>query len=230
MNEHRVLGVDACSKGWIGVSLGPGGTDAFFGSTIGELVVLAEVNGGVDVVAIDIPIGLPDQGRRQADVLARPAVGPRWQSVFMTPVRSALLANDHAAAVVINRKLAGEGISQQAFGLRTKILEIDGWIKENSHAVVEVHPEVSFAVMAQGPLLNRKKTWAGAEQRRQLLEAADIRLTNELGRAGEMAAVDDVLDAAAAAWTARRYANGQAQSMPGTPEVFSDGIECAIWA
>jgi len=45
-----------------------------------------------------------------------------------------------------------------------------------------------------------------------------------------MAAVDDVLDAAAAAWTARRYANGQAQSMPGTPEVFSDGIECAIWA
>lgn len=230
MTEHRVLGVDACRKGWIGVAIGVDATDAYFGSTIRELVALAEVDGEIDVVAIDIPIGLPDKSRRKADVLARPFVGPRRNSVFMTPVRDALHASDHAAAVVVNHRLASEGISRQAFELRTKIFEIDGWIKECNHAVIEVHPEVCFATLAQGPLLTRKKTWAGAEQRRQLLEVASIRLINELGRAGEMAAVDDILDAAAAAWTARRFANGQARSMPETPEVFSDGIECAIWA
>lgn len=148
----------------------------------------------------------------------------------MTPVRAALLADDHASAAVVNRKLAGEGISQQAFGLRTKILEIDAWVKEGDRTVIEVHPEVCFATMARGPLLTRKKSWAGAEQRRRLLDAAGIRLTDELGLAGELAGVDDVLDAAAAAWTACRYANGEASSMPDTPEVFSDGIECAIWA
>ena len=230
MNENRALGVDACRKGWIGVAVGPDALDAYFGRTIRELVVLAEVDGQIGVVAIDIPIGLPDRNRRQADVLARPLVGPRRQSVFMTPVRKALLASDHAAAVVVNRKLAGEGISRQAFGLKTKILEIEGWVKESNHTVIEVHPEVSFATMAESPLLTRKKTLAGAEQRRQLLDLAGIQMTNHLGLAGKVAAVDDILDAAAAAWTAGRYAHGQAKSMPGTPEVFSDGIECAIWA
>ena len=57
-----------------------------------------------------------------------------------------------------------------------------------------------------------------------------MRLPNELALAAEMAAVDDVLDAAAAAWTARRYAHGQARSIPQDPQVFSDGIRCAIWA
>ena len=84
--------------------------------------------------------------------------------------------------------------------------------------------------MARSPLLTRKKTWAGAEQRRRLLDGAGIRLGRELGLAGEMAGVDDILDAAAAAWTAQRYAKGQARSMPETPEIFSDGIRCAIWA
>ena len=230
MVESRVLGVDACTKGWIGVALETQVVGAYFGGTIRELVALAEADRRIDVVAIDIPIGLPVKGRRQADVLAGLAVGPRWQSVFMTPVREALLASDHATAVLVNQRLAGRGISQQAFGLRTKILEIDDWIKGNTPSVIEVHPEVCFATMAQAPLLTRKKTWAGAEQRRQLLEEAGIRLTNELGLAGAMGGVDDVLDAAAAAWTARRHANGQARPMPEPPEVFSDGIECAIWA
>jgi len=230
MTELRVLGADACRKGWVGVAIGLDAAHAYFGRTIRELVALAEAEGRIDVVAIDIPIGLADKGRRQADVLARRLVGPRWQSVFMTPVRDALLANDHAAAVVINRQLAGEGISRQAFGLKTKILEIEGWVKEENRSVIEVHPEVCFATMAQGPLLSRKKTVAGAEQRRLLLDAAGVRLTNELALAGVVAAVDDILDAAAAAWTARRYACGQAKSMPLTPEMFSDGIRCAIWA
>jgi predicted RNase H-like nuclease len=48
--------------------------------------------------------------------------------------------------------------------------------------------------------------------------------------AGERAGVDDVLDAAAAFWTARRYAEGSAACHPETPEQFDDGPAAAIWA
>jgi predicted RNase H-like nuclease len=59
----------------------------------------ADDGGGLAVVAIDIPIGLPDTGRRQADLEARAVVGPRWRSVFLSPVRAALQADDHPTAV-----------------------------------------------------------------------------------------------------------------------------------
>jgi predicted RNase H-like nuclease len=230
MIERRVLGADVCSKGWVGVATGPGGTQAYFGPAIGDLLTAAEADGLIDVVAIDIPIGLPDRSLRRADELARAVAGDRWQSVFMTPVRDALVAADHATSVKINRRLAGAGVSRQAYGLRSKIFEVEAWLRVSGRTVIEAHPEVCFATIAGHPLTTRKKTWAGAEQRRKLLDGAGIRLGTDLGMAGEMAAVDDVLDAAATAWTARRLVTGEARSLPGRPEVFSDGIGCAIWA
>jgi predicted RNase H-like nuclease len=52
----------------------------------------------VTLITIDIPIGLPDTGSRAADHAARVAVGPRWQSVFLTPIRAALEAPTYAEA------------------------------------------------------------------------------------------------------------------------------------
>jgi len=66
-------------------------------------------------------------------------------------------------------------------------------------------------------------------RRRLLLARAGIVLAEDLGQPGEKAGVDDVLDAAVAAWTARRVAAGQAQPVPQPPEKFSDGLTCAIW-
>ena len=186
-------------------------------------------DGPIEVVAIDIPIGLPDAGPRQADTLARAAVGRRWPSVFKTPVREALHAPDHASAIAINYRLAGAGVSAQAFALRTKLLQVDAWVRHADLHVVEVHPEVSFAALAGIPLPDPKTTWAGATYRRHLLAEAGIEIPDDLGQAGSRAAVDDVLDAAAAAWTARRVAHGQASSMPDQPEIFSDGLPAAIW-
>lgn len=107
----RVIGVDACKKGWVGF------TDdrrAYFGATIEVLVAAAETDGRLDVVAIDIPIGLPLTGPRQADVLVRGLVGRRASSVFVTPVRDALLAATYAEASELNRAAAGQGLSRQA--------------------------------------------------------------------------------------------------------------------
>jgi predicted RNase H-like nuclease len=229
MSGERVLGVDACRAGWVGITLKGVQTRGYLANNISDLAKRVATDGPLDVVAIDIPIGLPDQGRRQADILARAAIGARRSSVFMTPVRSALLASTHAAAVAINRELAGEGISMQAYGLRTKLLEVERWVTDTDYRVVEVHPEVSFALLAGAPLTTRKATWAGAQHRIDLLATAGISMAGDLGAAGA-AGVDDVLDAAVGAWTARRYVQGQAICMPDPPEVFSDGLPCAIWA
>jgi Protein of unknown function (DUF429) len=59
--------------------------------------------------------------------------------------------------------------------------------------------------------------------RRQLLAEAGICLPDDLGSAGEKAAPDDVLDAAAAAWTALRVLRNQRPS-PNPPELFSGGL------
>jgi predicted RNase H-like nuclease len=86
-----------------------------------------------------------------------------------------------------------------------------------------VHPELSFQALAGGtPLSHAKKTWRGQHLRRALLADAGIALPDELGEADRIAA-DDVLDAAAAAWSARRIALGTAERLPRTPERDADG-------
>src|SRR5262245_26357278 len=95
----KVLGVDACKAGWVGVALHGGAVTVHVAKTIAALVADVEVDGHLDAIGIDIPIGLPDTGRRQADVLAYTLVGPRRSSVFMTPVRAALGAGSNGAAI-----------------------------------------------------------------------------------------------------------------------------------
>ncbi len=227
-----MLGADVWQGRWVGVVLDGGAVaSAHLAATAGELVAAAAAGGALAVVGFDIPIGLPDAGRREADVLARRLVGRRAASVFTTPVRAALLTDDHAAAVAVNRRLAGEGVSRQAHGLRAKVLEVERWLAAAPAVprVVEVHPEVSFAALAGAPLAHRKASWAGAEERRALLAGAGLHLGRDLGPAGA-AAVDDVLDAAVVAWTARRVALGTARSHPDPPQRASDGWPAAIWA
>ncbi len=74
----RVLGVDGCRGGWVGIAWGADGSVvAYARSRISELVEAAEADGSVDVIAVDIPIGLPERGRRKADAQARLALGAR---------------------------------------------------------------------------------------------------------------------------------------------------------
>lgn len=236
-----MLGVDGCPGGWVAVALS---ADAGAGTgslprvhtapTLAAVVALASADGSLGVVAVDIPIGLADRGARQADRLAVALLGTRRASLFATPVRAALVEPEYAAAVAVNRGLAGSGFSRQAFGLRSKVLEVDALLRDPvapwaGPPVVEVHPELSFATMAGAPLRHGKKTWAGAVERRQRLAEHGIVLGSGLGPDPGRAGVDDVLDAAAAAWTARRHLAGTAESLPDPPERFDDGLPCAIW-
>jgi len=84
--------------------------------------------GEVAAIAIDIPIGLPDRGVRQADRAARERLGRLASSVFLTPVRAALAAEPYREATAVAVRLTGSGISQQAYRLREKIFEVEEWL------------------------------------------------------------------------------------------------------
>lgn len=221
-----VGGVDGCRKGWVVVLLHDGTfQDALTYSTLAQLVAS---HPEVAVFAVDIPIGLPSHGRRKADVEARRFVGPRNPSVFYTPPREVLEAETYDQARTLARTRFGLGVSSQVHrGLRRRILEADETVRGGA-PLIEAHPEVSFRALAGEPVQHPKRTWNGQMQRLRLLEAAGIHLPDDLGRAGEVAA-DDVLDAAAAAWTAHRYTLGRARSLPDPPDVDDHGTRMAIW-
>jgi predicted RNase H-like nuclease len=226
-----VLGVDASPTGWVGVLLAPGARPAALSSrSMAALVELARETAPLAVVAIDIPIGLPDTGGRQADVLARQALPGKGSSVFATLTRSAYLAESYAEGRAENLA-ATDGLrsaSAQAYALRAKILEVDAWVRSRPGVdVIEVHPELSFARMAGGPVLASKKKPEGVDARRAVLAGAG--LVPPAWFRGSEFGEDDLLDACAAAWSAVRRARGDAESLPEVPEVFSDGIPAAIW-
>ncbi|GAA3566431.1 DUF429 domain-containing protein [Microlunatus spumicola] len=225
----RVLGVDGCREGWVGVAPDPDGPRAYVAADLRTLVRLAEQDGPVVRVGVDIPVGLADSGWRAADTLVRAALGPRRASLFATPVRAALEATDHAAGVLLSRAASDAGFSIQAWGLRGKVREVDRLVRDGEDRVREVHPELSFTTMAGHPARHPKKTWAGQRERVALLDAAGIRLDALTGATGS-AGPDDVVDAAAAAWTARRLAAGTAVSLPDPPELLPHGLHAAVWA
>ncbi len=213
-----VLGVDACRLGWLAVELDD--TGRFVAATAAEH--LSELLGEHEATGVDMPIGLQTDGWRHADQEAAEFVGARRASVFRVPPRDVWTAPDYVTANARCRSLTDAGMSRQAWALRDKLLEVNS-LHEEGAALHEVHPEVSFRAMAGTPLLHGKRTWTGQRQRERLLRHAGIELPAAIGAAGD-AAVDDVLDAAAAAWSARRIAVGQARSIPEPPE---SGI--AIW-
>ena len=224
-----VLGVDGCRAGWVGVLLEGETATAIVGATIGDLVTAARVaRPDLAVVGVDIPIGLPDSAPRQADLLARSRLpSGRKSSVFPAPTRVASAATSHPEASAANREAAGVGLSVQAFHLIPKILEIDAYVRSpKSWRIVEVHPEVSFAAMDPGSVVLSKRTAAGHQARLDALVAAGVTPPSYVARQGYTA--DDLADACAAAWSARRVAGGIADSLPDPPETFSDGLPAAI--
>jgi predicted RNase H-like nuclease len=185
---------------------------------------------GAEAIGIDLPIGLPETGRRLADTEARQFLGPRRNSIFFTPVRAALEAATHAAATALSVELTGSGISRQSHALAAKALEVEEWLPRAPCPVWEVHPEVSFALILGRPARASKKTWAGMVERRHALAAVGIDLDGVPDPAASRAAVDDMLDAGAVAWSARRLLAGTARSFPDPPHMDRSGRFTAIWA
>jgi predicted RNase H-like nuclease len=231
-----VTGVDGCAAGWVAVTLGPAVADPHdTGDAAGPLAVEVTVAPTLDllplaaVAGIDMPLGLLGAGWRDADLLARRALGRRGVTVFAIPPRAVWECVSYAEANRLCRELTGKGLSVQAWGLRRKIAEA-GQFRRRAAAgaagvrLYEVHPELSFAALAGAPLRDTKHTPTGLAVRRDLLARAGITLPLKVAGA----AADDLLDAAAVAWSARRIATGTAVTLTDRDQPADDGSEIAI--
>lgn len=223
------VGIDACRTGWVAIVL----QDGEVATAVIAKTLTAIVSDRPDAMAIgvDMPLGLVDQGWRQADRLAAARLGASRSRLFLVPPRAAWACGSYQAALAVCRELTNPpaGFSRQAWALKAKLWEANALYALGDHPVFEVHPEISFAELNGGtPVTASKKTWNGQMIRRALLADAGIRLPSDLANAGN-AAPDDILDAAAAAWTATRIASHQATSLPQPPETGSDGRPVAIW-
>lgn len=212
-----VVGADGCRGGWFAVKLDSDGGGEI--NVFTDIAGLWEFWGNAALILVDVPIGLPDVERqeRQCDKDARMRIGPRRSSVFPPPCRGALNATSYEDACQINRETVGKGLSLQAYGIRSKIREVDHLLREDPAArsrIREVHPEVCFwAFNGRQPLTSSKKTAGGRQERLELLES----IHNDTAGIVEMAvdqfprsmlAWDDILDATAAALTAACTWNG----------------------
>lgn len=219
----RFVGVDGCPTGWIAVAWnGSTSTTAHFLPSLGAL---CEVVPDAAVVAIDIPIVTPE-AERPAEAALRSFLGPRRSSVFATPPKAAMNADDYASANRAARAATGKGISRQAWALVPKIREAMAWIPGAGIPVIEAHPEGCFATLLGAPASASKKTWAGMTQRLGALASVGFELSDVDETAGRAAQTDDLLDAAVTAWTAARFYRGEARSFPSEPNPLHD----VIWA
>jgi predicted RNase H-like nuclease len=149
--------------------------------------------------------------------------------VFAIPPRAVWECQSYAEANRLCRELTGKGFSAQAWGLRRKIAEADQFRRraatgQEDVQLYEVHPELSFAALAGAPLPDTKHTPAGLAVRRDLLARAGITLPLKVAGAAE----DDLLDAAAVAWSALRIAAGTAVTLTNRDQPADDGAEVAI--
>ncbi len=218
-----VAGLDGFKGKWVAVVLEDGRfREALLFDTLAEgCARLAEAR----AIGIDIPIGLPQKtAGRAAEKAARAMLGAaRVPSVFPTYPCEVYACATLAEASRMAVSITGKRIGSTAFALKAKIQEAAAI---TDACLFEVHPEVSFAAMLRGPLLYAKRTWNGLGERRQLLMEQGILIPCVLNetRAGS-AAPDDMLDAAAAAWTAWRKLKGDAKHLP-AHEVGDEGM---IW-
>ncbi|WP_378947062.1 DUF429 domain-containing protein [Mesorhizobium sp. ANAO-SY3R2] len=250
-----VAGVDGCKAGWIAVirqdaaELPEAKVFASFATLIGALP-------GDATVAVDMPIGLPDftgKGGRGPEALVRPLLGQRQSSVFSIPSRASVhaetapfttveewyAAHRRASEVAMRTSEPPRGVSIQAFGIFSKIREIDALMiarAELRERVIESHPEMAFWRLNGGQAMSLPKKVKGSvnpegmEERKALLARVGhdrAFLEQALPRG---AAADDFLDACAMMLIACRHRRGETVSFPTPPGRDGYGIPVAIWA
>lgn len=202
-----MLGVDGCPGGWVGALVPVSPADGVEWRRLADAAAVVAARAAA--VGVDIPVGLPEAGPRACDVAARRRLRRCGSRVFPAPVRAVLAARSYPEACAISRAASGKALSRQTWNIVGKIREFDTVLSPDLQArVVEVHPEVSFALLAGTPLAP-KRTAAGRDQRRAAVQTwlPGVELPG-------WARPDDALDALAAAWSARRWLAGHAEVLP----------------
>jgi len=234
-----VFGVDGCPGGWAAVAVaatGPLDPRFAFHADAAALVASGAV------IAIDIPIGLPDRidgPGRPAEQAVRPLLGERQSSVFSMPARAAVHTPTYGEAceAALATSCPPRKISRQAFNILPKVRELDALLTpDNQWTVFEAHAEVAFwRLNGERPMATAKRVKSvpareGLADRIALLMRHGFPETFFAMTRPRGVGLVDLVDAAALALIARRCAAGIARPFPDPPAVDTKGLRSAIWA
>ena len=248
-----LAGVDGCKAGWVAAIRRPGQVPSI--EIFCRFEELVDALPGDAVIAVDMPIGLPDftrKGGRGPEMAVRPLLGDRQSSVFSIPSRAAVYAETgaftsleawyeaHRRASIVARETSDppRAASIQAFGIFSKIREVDRLLRERPDLrgrIRESHPEVAFWRLNGGRAMSLPKKVKGRvhppgmDERRALLARCGVDRTLLDGPSPQGAGDDDVLDAVAMLLVAERVAQGSAVPFPDPPLVDGHAIPIAIW-
>lgn len=251
---RTVAGADGCKAGWVAVLVRPGELPSV--RICRRFAELVDALPGDAIIAVDMPIGLPaftHHGGRGPEVLVRKLLGERQSSVFSIPSRAALYADTsefttveawyaahrRASDVARATSVPPRGVSIQAFGIFSKIRELDELLRarpELRDRVLESHPEVAFWRLNGGQSMRLPKKIkgrvnpAGMQERRVLLAGCGLDRSFLDASPPLGAADDDFLDAVAVMLVAARHARGEAKPFPDPPGRDEYGLPVAIWA
>ena len=232
-----VAGADGCKAGWVVVlrEVKSRRMEVRLASRVGDIL---HWKPAPEILGIDVPIGLLDRavsGGRECDIEARKLLGQtRKSSVFSPPASGTLRAQTPTEANRLNRATGPDapGMPLQASAIIPKILEVDQFIsRRRQKRVVEVHPELCFYEMnGRRPVVQPKKKSAGRARRVQLLKNVWGREAFRVLRASRPSgvALDDLVDAMAACWTAERVLKNKEIRIPGKALRDSRGLRMEI--
>jgi predicted RNase H-like nuclease len=201
-----VLGVDGWRGRWVGALLDGRAVTLLLLPDAAAVLAVPDA----EVVGIDMPIGLAEDGPRACDVAARRLLGRAGSSVFPAPVRAVLACDGYVEACARSREAAGRAISVQTWNLVPSIRAVDDALGDPADPrVAEVHPELAFRAL-DDRVSDPKATARGLAQRVRALEPV-MDVLDALAQAPPGVPAADCLDACAAAWSATRILAGTAE-------------------
>jgi predicted RNase H-like nuclease len=213
MGSH--VGVDWASGAWVVVEATADSTCVSAEPSL--LNVWQEYGDQASEILVDVPLHLVSEGVRECDRAAKDVLGSRSSTVFWTPTHDAIEARDYETAADRNTG----GLGSQSWGPIPRIREARALLEaipEGHETIYESHPEVCFKAL-HGDDLPSKTDEAGFEARKSCLInhggesfqpvldfVAERRANSQWHHRIQSGRVDDVLDAAVLALTARTTA------------------------
>ena len=169
-----------------------------------------------------MPVVLSDFIPREADQLARKLLSKKASSVFTAPTPEMLEQPNYERASYVSKRLFGKSMSLQSWYLFPKIKDVQTIIHDAHINLYEIHPELSFRAMNhEEVILESKKSKEGFEIRNALLrrhfESFDFESIRNLYPRKDVMD-NDILDAMAVLWSARRIKANEASFLPKIPE------------